>query len=186
MKKQIITIAGKPGSGKSTTTKLVSSLLNYKNYSSGKFMREIAKKHKVTLNEISLMAEKDTTIDKDVDKYVRDLNSKDKIVVDSRLAFHWIPNSFKVYLDLDLEIAARRIYEHVNKERLSTEPLAESATAYEKQITERLESEKRRYLKYYNLNPYDLAHFDIVIDTAEHTPESIAKLIVDSYKSWMV
>ncbi|MEZ4103369.1 MAG: nucleoside monophosphate kinase [Candidatus Paceibacterota bacterium] len=41
MKKQIITIAGKPGSGKSTTAKRLSGELNYAHFSSGDFFRQV-------------------------------------------------------------------------------------------------------------------------------------------------
>lgn len=186
MKKQIITIAGKPGSGKSTTAKMVASLLNYTRYSSGDFMRQIAKDRQLTLEEINHLAETDPSIDEEVDQYVRAQRDKERVVIDSRLAFYWIPESFKVYLDLDLNIAAERIYGNKSEERFATEQHASDMEAYAKQIESRLESEKRRYQKYYNLNPYDLSHFDLVIDTAEHTPDSVASFVVDSYKSWIV
>ncbi|MGZ6005361.1 MAG: nucleoside monophosphate kinase, partial [Candidatus Saccharimonadales bacterium] len=43
MKRQIITIAGRPGSGKSTTAKMVASKLSFEHFSSGDLFRAIAK-----------------------------------------------------------------------------------------------------------------------------------------------
>jgi len=108
-KKQIITINGFPGSGKSSTADLVAKELNFKHLSSGDFMRNLALKSNISLNELSLRAESDPEIDKSIDDEVRKVKEMDKVVIDSRLAFYWIPESFKVYLDLPPEIAKNRI-----------------------------------------------------------------------------
>ena len=88
----IITISGIAGSGKSTVAKLLAKKLNYKHYSIGDFMRQIAKERKLTLLELSKQAEKDNSIDKELDKKQIELGkTKDNFVIDSRLGFHFCP-----------------------------------------------------------------------------------------------
>src|SRR5690606_27677648 len=111
MKKNIITIAGDLGSGKSTTADLVAKLLGYERFSSGSFMRDMAAKKGVTVVEFNQMAEKDPKIDTEIDTTIQRIGEeKDNLVIDSRTAWHWIPGSFKVYLSLDPKLAAERMF----------------------------------------------------------------------------
>src|SRR3989339_534013 len=118
MKKQIITINGFPGSGKSSTADLVAKELNFKRFSSGDFMRQIALDRGISLNELSIKAETDKEVDVSIDKAVKEAGEMKKIVIDSRLAFHWIPESFKVYLDLPPAIAKERILNNLKENAL--------------------------------------------------------------------
>src|SRR5258708_6782463 len=90
MKKTIITLGGFPGSGKSSTAKAVALILGYQQFSSGDFWRDVAQKQGLTIAELSIKAENDPSIDKMIDDTVRDAGTKTDIVIDSRLAFHWI------------------------------------------------------------------------------------------------
>jgi cytidylate kinase len=105
----IITISGKPGSGKSSTADKVAEILGYTRHSSGDMVRKILAGNKKTLEEYNEDAKTDHTLDAEVDEKLRALRDKEDIVVDSRLGFYWIPESFKVYLDLDIELATVRI-----------------------------------------------------------------------------
>ena len=184
-KKQIITINGFPGSGKSSTADLVAKKLGFKRFSSGDFMRNIALKRGISLNELSLLAEKDDTIDIDIDNEVRKAGEMENIVIDSRLAFHWIPNSFKVYLDLPTEIAKDRIANNLktNKLRQESEGHSNVEEIYKK-ITERLESEKKRYMDLYKVDHTDKQNFDLIVDTNKNNLEQVVEIIVKGYKNW--
>ena len=106
MKKSIITLTGFPGSGKSSTADAVAEELHYTRFSSGDFMRAMAIKRGVTLDELQQIAKSDPTIDQEIDQAVRDKGDEENLVIDSRTAFHWIPESFKVFLKIDPHIAA--------------------------------------------------------------------------------
>ena len=73
----IITIGGSPGSGKSTVAKLVAKKLNLKHYSTGDFMRELAKENNMNLDEFSKHAEKNKDIDKQLDQRQIELGKKE-------------------------------------------------------------------------------------------------------------
>lgn len=186
MKKKIVTITGGLGSGKSSTADLVAKRLGYKRFSSGDFMRKIALEMNVTLNELSSLAEKDDTIDKKIDAEVKKSGEMEELIIDSRLAFHWIPQSFKVYLDLPPEIAKERIFNSLkeNALRVQSENSQNVDEIYEK-ITHRLESEKKRYKELYGVDHTDRNNFDLVIDTNEHNLEQVVDIITSEYKKWL-
>ena len=185
MKKEIITIAGAPGSGKSSTADLVAGKLGFKRFSSGDFMRKISLKRGVSLNELSKIAEEDTEIDRIIDAEVKTVGENEKIVVDSRLAFHFIPDSFKVFLDLPLEISKERIFDNlkINKLRQESEGSLNREEIYRK-IISRLESERKRYRELYNIDHTDKRNFDLVIDTNKNNLNQVAEIILREYKKW--
>lgn len=186
MKKEIITISGRPGSGKSSTANKVAEILGYKRFSSGDFMRKIAIEKGITLNELSKIAEQDNgEIDNKIDNEVSKLNSENKFVLDSRLAFHFLKNSFKVFLDLSPEISKDRVIENLksNSLRLESEGLVQPEKVYEK-IIERLNSEKKRYKELYNLDYTDKDNFDLVIDTNKNNLDQVVEIILKEYKDW--
>lgn len=174
----IITVSGKPGSGKSTVAKLVAKKLKLRHYSIGDFMREIALKRGMTLLELSKIAEKDKTIDKELDEKQKKLLKEDNFIIDSRLGFYFFPNSIKVFLDVTLEEGARRILEHKRKEERENISIKET----EKNIKRRLISEKRRYKRDYNVDFLDKKNFDIIVDTTNLDAEKVADIIVNKIK----
>ena len=104
MKKEIITITGTLGSGKSSTADRVAAKLGFKRFSSGDFMRKLAVEMGISLNDLSIKAQTDPDIDIKIDEEVKKAGDDEKIVIDSRLAFHWIPESFKVYPETKREL----------------------------------------------------------------------------------
>ncbi len=183
----IITLSGKPGSGKSSTADRVAEMLGYTRYSTGDTVRTMIKKRKMTLSEFNIMAEKDPTVDYDLDEDLRKHREDKDVVIDSRLGFYWIPESFKVYLDLDAEVAVARIYKdsNLNALRGTTESNTDGMDAVIDQVNDRLNNERRRFKKLYNINPYATANFDLIIDTARHSPQTVALTVFDQYQKWL-
>jgi cytidylate kinase len=186
VKKEIITLTGFPGSGKSSTADGVAEALGFKRFSSGDFMRQIALDRGISLNELSLKAESDSGVDKSIDEAVKNAGKMEKVVIDSRLAFHWIPESFKVYLDLSPEIAKDRISNSLktNKLRQNSEGQMNPDEVYKK-IIERFESEKKRYQNLYQVNHADKKNFDLIVDTNKNNLEQVIDIIVSEYKKWI-
>ena len=186
MKKQIIPISGIPGSGKSSTSDLVAKKLGFKRFSSGDFFREIGLELEISINDVSKRAEIDPTIDQRTDAEIKKLGGSEKIVIDSRLAFHWIPESFKVYLDLPPEVAKGRILNNLKENPLRKE--SENAETHEEvyeKIIHRLESEKKRYKELYGVDHTKKENFNLVIDTNKNNLEQVADIIVSEYKKWL-
>ena len=188
-KKHIITIAGKLGSGKSSTAKRVAEILGYEHKSTGDFFRSIAKERGVSTVELNKLAETDMSIDREADDRNIEIGKMENIVLDSRLGFHFIPNSFKVFLELNPKIAAKRILEDKN-DNLNRGNETSSSFDTEDQIlnsiSERLLLEKNRYKEIYEIED-NTAHsnFDLIIDT-ENTPlEEVSKKVIEEYNNWL-
>jgi len=189
MKKQIITIAGKPGSGKSSTAKRVAKELGYKHYSSGDFFRSIANDRDVSVTGLNLIAEKDLTVDVAIDEKNRALNNETNLVVDSRTSFHWIPDSFKVYLEIDSDIAIKRIMSDLatNIDRQKSEEDYQSLEEAKERMVIRYASENKRFEDTYNIDPSQHENYDLVIDTgkSENDLASVVEQITTAYKHWL-
>ena len=181
----IITVSGFPGSGKSTVAKLVAKELGFRHFSAGDFMREIAEKRGLSLLELGKVAEKDRSIDQELDKRTIELGKKeDDFVMDSRLAYHFIPDSFKVFLEVDYMEAAKRIFSDIQKKKSGRKVEKESTTAAATlaAIKKRRKSEELRYKKYYNLDPYNEKQYDLVIDTTKTTPDKVVGKVIAAVK----
>ncbi|MCB9812248.1 cytidylate kinase family protein [Candidatus Nomurabacteria bacterium] len=186
-KKHIITISGKPGSGKSSTADKVAELLGYTRHSSGDMVRRVLAKNHMTLEEYNAKARTNHDLDDQVDEQLRALRDKKDIVVDSRLGFYWLPESFKVYLDLDLEIATARIFKDTisNSARSAVGTSSTSLTDVSRQVRERMLTEQSRFRELYGVDPYDKSHFDLIIDTSRQNPQSVAIAVFDTYREWL-
>jgi CMP/dCMP kinase len=186
-RKHIITISGKPGSGKSSTADKVAELLHYTRHSSGDMVRTILQREGLSLREYNKNALDDHSLDNKIDEYLRNLRTKEDIVIDSRLGFYWIPESFKVYLDLDIQVATVRIYKDAvsNNMRLKSGEMVDSLELVARQVKDRMETEQERFRNLYNVDPYNQSHFDLVIDTARHSPQTVALTVFDVYRRWL-
>lgn len=186
-KKHIITLSGKPGSGKSSTADKVAELLSYSRHSSGDIVRKVLKKEGMTLEQYNSLAMEKHELDGKIDSELRALRDRDDIVVDSRLGFYWIPESFKVYLELDIDVATVRIFKDVqsNASRSSVGTSRSSLSTVSKQVRERMTNEQQRFKALYGVDPYDQKQFDLIIDTARHNPQSVAIAVFDVYKQWL-
>ncbi|MFM2381501.1 MAG: hypothetical protein RLZZ76_268 [Candidatus Parcubacteria bacterium] len=184
-KKHIITIAGKPGSGKSTTSKGLAKALSYQHYSSGDFFRSIGKERGFDVLAANLLAEQEKEIDELVDQKLRDLGEEGaNMVIDSRMAWHWMPYSFRVYLDLDLTVAAKRILANSDEARRAAEFISDDEAIYAKTLQDRLDSEAKRYMMLYQANPYDTSNYDLVVDSGAYTALEVQQLILEKYNAW--
>ncbi|MBT4647677.1 AAA family ATPase [archaeon] len=168
----ITTISGVAGSGKSSVAKILAKELEYTHYSTGDMQREIAKEKGLTIVELGELEKKDPSIDNMIDAKVEKLGKeKDNFVFDSWLAPLFIPNSFKIFLDTDIETRAKRIC--MKRE-------AESYTNIEDaklNIVKRENSNRERWMRYYNYDFKDLNNYDAIIDCSKISIEETVKLI---------
>ncbi len=178
----IITISGTAGSGKSTVAKAVAKEFRLKHYSAGDFMRELASSKKISLIEIGRLAEKDVSIDRKIDECTKKLAKEDNFVIDSRLAFHFLPKAIKIFLKVAPGIAAKRIWKDIKENKRGVERFGSEKEVLAG-ILKRQNSEVKRYKKYYDLDYLDEKNYDFVLDTSklniEESIEETLKFIDD-------
>ena len=144
--------------------------------SAGDFMRQMAAERGMTILEFSQSAEDRESIDREIDaRTVRLAEESDDFVMDARLGWHFIPGSFKVFLEVTPEVAARRIYEAQRGSEKENVSLEDTQRAIER----RTESERKRYLRYYDLDYTDHSRYDLVVDTSDLTIDEVAQRILD-------
>jgi len=158
----IITIGGYPGSGKSTAASYLAKKFKLKHMSIGDFRREMAMKRGMTLEELNKLGEKQAFTDKEADDFLKKLGKKDNLIIDARLGWHFIPKSVKIFLKVKPEAGAERIFREKRESEKKYKNISEVVKANKK----RIESDIKRYRKYYGLNPYNISNYDIIIDTS--------------------
>jgi len=186
-KRNIITISGKSGSGKSSTAKLIANILGWKHLSSGDIMRKLAREKGLTLVELIEQAKIHPEIDHQIDETLASKRKETNIVIDSRLAFHWIPNSFKVFLAIDLETASKRIFSNLKRNALRRASEKEKSLEEVKMsLEEREKNDEERYQRLYHIRYDDPKNFDLIINTGDprNNLKVVVEKIVSAYTGW--
>ena len=177
----IVTVSGLPGSGKSTLAKSLAKSLGFRHYSSGDFWRQIAKEKGISILELNKLAEKNPALDRELDnRTVRLAEKEDNFVIDSRMAWHFIPKSVKIFAHVDLKEAARRVFMDKRQEKENTS-IEETLKSMEK----RTESERERYKKLYGADYTDRKNYDLVIDTTKTSPEQALEKALEFVKQYL-
>ena len=171
----IISFNGNEGSGKSTIAKKVAEKIGYPRYYMGQIFRDMAAKRGLTLVEYLKLGETDPTVDKEVDDYLVDLSKKENdFVIESRTAWHFIPQSLKIYLRVDEEEGARRIFQELQKENNRNEIKGNfSLDDILRKTRERKTTDNARYMKYYQINIREDKNYDFVLDTTNLNIEEV-------------
>ena len=175
-----ISLAGDLGSGKSTVSSLLIETLGAEYYSTGRIVREIADRMGMSIAELNSYMESHPEIDTEIDDGLKALSRDPRsLIIDSRMAWHFVEGTFRVYMTVDLEVSAARIM-YANRKGEHRESL--EATVAE--TRERRRSERKRYLEQYGTDIMDLMNYDFVVDTTSATPEEVADAIVAAYRVW--
>jgi cytidylate kinase len=99
------------------------------------------------------------------------------------MAWHWMPDSYKVFLVLDPNTAALRIFNHLQEEGRTSED-ARSVEEVRNSIDRRFASEQRRYAGLYGVNPTDPSNFDIMINTRHNDLKTVTAIVLAAYQAW--
>ncbi len=177
-----LAITGDIGSGKSVVGRQICESTGWPFYSTGMLQRQIAERHGMTTLELNQYSETHPEIDEEIDNASRELGRKEEsLVIDSRIAWHFIPHAFKVYLRVEPRIAAQRI---LGDGERTSEGYADVETAV-RDIRERRASEVRRFRDLYEIDLQDDANYDLIVDTSHTPPEEVAQKVLDALKAWI-
>ena len=181
-KKNVISIAGELASGKGTVSKLLAKDLNYTVYRNGEYVRKLAKDKGLDITSFNEYLNEHPEIDRQIEKSAAEYAKEhDNFIIDARLGWYAVPNSFKVYLTIDIDIAAKRAFN--DPDRKSTEKF-NSVEEQKQDMIRRYNMENERYFKLYNVRKEDKSNYDFVIDTSNKTPDEVKQEILSAYLEW--
>ncbi|MCC6462887.1 MAG: cytidylate kinase family protein [Saprospiraceae bacterium] len=170
-----ITITGDLGSGKSAVSRILCEQTGFQYVSTGRIQRQLAQEMGIDTLEMNRRADVDPSIDEKIDGIFKSLGPDPaSYVVDSRMAWFFLPGSYKVYLMADIDVAVTRILSDPTR---NSEQYQSKEEAIQK-ISARKQSENDRFLKKYGADCANLQNFDLVVDTTQRTPEEVVVLII--------
>lgn len=183
-KKNIISLAGELASGKGTVSKLLSEELDYTIYRNGEYVRKLARDKGLDITSFNEYLNEHPEIDRQIEKSAAEYAKEhDHFIIDARLGWYAVPESFKVYLTIDINEAARRAF--YDEDRKSTEKFS-TIEEQKSDMERRYQMENDRYFKLYGVHKEDLSNYDLVVDTTYKEPEEVKQKILDEYKKWQL
>lgn len=175
-----ITITGELGSGKTTIAKILNQEYGFDFYSTGSIQREIAKEKGITTLELNQLMSND--LNNEYDKMIDDRtveiseNSAGKnVVFDSRMAWHFAKNSFKVYVTVDSYTAAGRVIKADRGAEEHYQSIEEAAQSLRK----RKRLEDSRFAEIYKVNTTDFANYNLIIDSTSALADELAAFVME-------
>ena len=182
-KKHVISICGDLASGKGTVSKILSDDLNYGIYKNGEYFRKLAREHNMDVTSFNKYVESHPEIDIAIEKSAGEYASThDNFIIDARLGWYAVPESFKVYLKVDIEESAKRAFYDPNRKSSENFDTIEEQKA---DIEKRYKMENTRYWNLYHVRKDDMSNYDLIVDTTNLTPEEVAKKIKEEYFIWL-
>lgn len=171
-------INGEIGSGKTSVAKILGQTVGREIVNAGSILRETAEALGVTALEANRMAERDEKLDDHIDRVLLELGqSRSSLIFDSRVAWYILPSAFKVHLIVDPDIAASRLLAGRDSKVERYQSVEEAKLAAE----ERYQSERRRFYQRHGIDITRLRNYDLVLDTSDAEPASIASEI---HRAW--
>jgi len=175
--KRVITIGGLHGTGKSSVADIIAKRFDLKRVSAGVIFRELAKKRGLTLEEFSIIAEDDESIDRELDALLKTTAMKGNVLLDGQLA-GWMAGDyagFKILLTASVDARVKRIaerdevsFEHARRETLNREA-----------------SEKERYLEFYGVDISDQSIYDLVLNTEKYDLQGVIKVLTTAIETFL-
>ncbi len=183
-KKHIISLGGELASGKGTVSKILMKRLNYSVYRNGDYFRKLAKESGMDVTTFNEYVEDHPEIDRQIENSASEYAKEhDNFIIDARLGWYAVPQSFKVYLKVDINVAAKRVFE--DETRRTTERKFATIEEQKADIKKRYELENERYWQLYGIRKADESNYDFILDTTNLTPEQVADEIEEEYKKWL-
>ena len=182
-----ITITGKLGSGKSTVAKKLVEQYGFEIFSTGAILRAAAAERGMDVlelnKELSAKLDSDRSMDDLIDNTtirVAAERKDDKLIFDSRMAWHFVPDSFKVFVTVEPRVAAERVM----KDPRPGEP-AEDVDELCAELVERSKVEQSRFMQLYGVDYYDYKNFDLVIDSSRRTPDEVMAIVWEHFNAFL-
>ena len=182
-KKHIISLGGELASGKGVVSKILMKKLDFTIYRNGDYFRELGQKMGMDVTSFNIYVEDHPEIDRQIEYGAAEYaKTHDNFVIDARLGWYAVPESFKVYLKVDIDVAAQRAFN--DADRKDTESF-DTIEEQKQDMIKRANLEKERYFNLYGIRQGDISNYDLIVDTTYKTPEEVADTIIEAYEMWL-
>lgn len=180
----IITITGMPCSGKSSIAKMIAEKHGFRRIGIGDMFKDEAKSRGLSAEEFNALCMQDPSYDFFIDNKTAELGKElegQNIIFDSRLAWHFVPKSYKVYVNLqDEKVLVERM---LNSDREGKEKFT-TAEEVKRSVLNRQRLEDERYKKIYGVDISNPQNYDLVIDSSYKTVETLTDEIWKEYQKF--
>jgi len=169
----IITMSGLPGSGTTSSCKLLVERLGWGYVNAGQIFRQLAAEAGMSLAEFGRRAEGDGRIDRQLDaRMVESAGQLGQVVLEGRLTGwmahrHELP-AFKVWLEAAVEVRSGRI--------AGRDEMDGARALWE--MEERENSEAKRYREFHDIDLGDRSIYDLIVDTQKHSAAEAAEKVL--------
>jgi CMP/dCMP kinase len=164
-----ILLSGLSGTGSTTAAKRIAEDFGLRYVYGGAIFRKMAKERGIPLEELVESLEQNTTVEREVDDYLKELaRSEDDLLIESR-TIGWIlpPDvpAIRIWLTCDLPERLRRVQ---NREHHARSP---------ENLLRREASDNKRYRALYGIEPDDFTPFDFVVNTTALSVDEVVQAI---------
>ncbi len=160
---------------------IMKSKYGFEIFSTGAIQREYARNLGISTLELNKRMKENPHLDDEIDNMVTELSRQrqnDMLIFDSRMAWHFAENTFKIFLDIEPMEAANRVFYH----RSSCEECYTDVNDACEKLVERSAVERKRFIEIYGVDYYDPNNYNLIVDTTHKTPEEVVSVIMEYYK----
>ena len=179
----IITISGKPCTGKSTMAEIFVEKYGFERIYAGAIFKSVAKDMGLDILELTA-SDEILKVDHEVDNKLEEIYKtrlSENLLIESRTSWSFMPKAFNVFIDVSDEVMAQRLF---NSDRGEKERGASLEDARLK-VMGRFNNDVKRYKKLYGIDCANLKNYDLVIDNSFLTPEETADKIYTEYMKYI-
>lgn len=175
----IITISGKPCTGKTTMAEIFVKKYGFDRIYAGGIFKSVAQSMGIDILKLT-NSKKILEIDHEVDTKLKEIYQtrfSENLLIESRTSWSFMPKAFNVFIDVSDEVMAERLFK---SERSEAERGVSVEEAKEK-VMQRYNNDTARYKMLYGIDCASLSNYDYVIDNSCLTPEETADQIYNAY-----
>ncbi len=166
-----VTLFGLAGTGTSSTGKAVADKLGLEFLSTGNMFRAQAKELGLTINELDKLSLTDPVYDKMLDQKIADYGkNNDNFIIESRMAWFFVPDSIKIKLHCDFDTRLARV---ASRDNVSLDDARRLTLEREDAIFD-------RYARYYGVTDCQAdVNFDLVIENTNLPFSEVVDRVID-------
>lgn len=173
----LIAIAGAPGTGTTTLSKILSDRLKMPHVYAGAVFREMAREHEMTLAEFGAYAEAHPEIDRSIDLRMIAMAQKGNCILEGRMVVWQCREGGVTALKLLLEAP-----EEVRALRVATREGRPDVDSVLRENRNREASEAKRYREIYGIDPNDPRQYDLILSSEDKSPQRLADIVERVFK----